>query len=216
MAKVGKKNRELRILRVRQRIAEMYCEGIPQHEIASKVGLSNSAISKHIAKIREFWASLMLASYDEKINAEVAKYTNLERISMDSWHKSCEVAKIRRNRVEKALRVITPATRDHPATTELIPIRMVDERESKASCGDPRFLEMAKSCIDARVKLLGLLREEAVTNNNVFLNFDSLFSSPIPAASPQSGKIRAYTADPIEEAIAHINDSPPAESSTGS
>lgn len=150
-AKHANKRSEFQKAYDRQRIAEMYLEGMYQDDIGKAVGLSQGQISGDLAFIQKQWLENTTMKLDEHKAKELAKIDNLERtywLDRERYLAAWESSRI--ERTKKRQRKSAKGVIDASIETE--------QRD-----GNPAFLDgMLKcnagidSCIDRRCKLLGL------------------------------------------------------------
>lgn len=65
-----------------QRIAEMYCRGLPQSAIARQIGVSRQQISYDLRALRKRWLQNAMRDFDARAAEELAKIDHLE---MEYW-----------------------------------------------------------------------------------------------------------------------------------
>jgi hypothetical protein len=139
----GPKRSPFQIQRDRQRIADWYCQGLTQADIAERLNkgrdftLSQQTISNDLCAIQKEWLASALRDFDEARAQELGKIDRLEREYWRGWERSCEDAETVRKEgsaggVEKVVKT------------------------EKGQAGDPRFLAGVERCIERRCKLLGL------------------------------------------------------------
>jgi len=137
------------IQRDRVKIAEMYCRGLYQSQIARNLKLSQQTISRDLKAIRKLWAERAVASFDQHVSNELAKIDNLERKYWEAWNKSLS----KKYKEKKSTSVGGKYDIDMNSTEVEL------ERD-----GNPAFLQGVERCINMRMKLLGL---EAPTKTDI-------------------------------------------------
>lgn len=125
------------------RVSQLYETGWKQYEIAEKVRVSPSQITKDLKKIRQAWKDSYVRDFDLAKAEELAKIDGLERTYWDAWERS-KTAKTRRSVRQKGQRA--------GAVPE--DIEMTDTTEE--SIGDVSFLRGIQWCINKRCEILGL------------------------------------------------------------
>ena len=134
--------------RDRMMIAEMYCRGVYQTQIARELDLARTTVTADLKVVRAIWRDRAVASFDQHVANELAKIDNLERTYWEAWEKSQRPRKSK----EKASSHISRneegriGAQSESASTEVEP-----ERD-----GNPNFLMGVERCIKQRIDLLGL------------------------------------------------------------
>lgn len=163
--------REMELLNRRYRVARMYMEGRPQHEIAAVVGVTDGVVAADLGRIREEWRKLSLLGIQERTEQELAKLDHVEAVAWEAWGRSCKDGEVVTERTESA-RVSVKGGKAPQHI--LVPTRTVQERTVRGSSGDPRFLDRIAWCVETRLKMLGLLKGDRVSVNTVMVNWDAL------------------------------------------
>ena len=117
-------------------VKDMYLRGDTQMEIAARFGLSQSQISRDIAKIQRRWRESSLIDINEAKQRELERIDTLEREYWAAWQASR--GEQQRSTVSKA-----------GDTSRAQVVKYVD-------AGDPRFLAGVQWCVEQRCKVLGL------------------------------------------------------------
>lgn len=142
-------------------IAELYLKGKPQQAIADHLAqnrdytVTQQTISRDIATIQQRWLDSSLTDYNAAKAQELARIDNLERVYWEQFEAS--KAQTIRRKVSKRDGSVIEVSQDVSNNT-----------------GDPRFLQGVMSCIEKRIKILGLdapTKMDTTTQNlNVDLN----------------------------------------------
>lgn len=199
----NKKNKDYILLERRMRVARLYCEGRTQSEIAKAVGIGMGTVSEDLAKIREYWLSLMMVDFDERKSTELAKIDHLEETAWRAWRRSVRPAQTRHVLVERGVRVVQERDKNgqpikgKAPISKMLPVREVDDTTEKTQAGDPRFLTIIRDCIQDRLKLMGLLEEKAATN--VYLDFGTILQQ-------KKQELEHHQGDVIENLIANVGE----------
>lgn len=120
------------------KVANLYCEGRCQWQIAAFLGLSQSTVSRDLAAVRQERKEARIGVVETCLQEELAKIDHLEKIAWEAWYRSCKDAFSRKTRtVEGADKRISEVIR-------------------RSQCGNPAFLERVAWCINRRCELLGL------------------------------------------------------------
>lgn len=122
----------------RAKIARYLLKGYEQQEIAAKMGLSESTISRDVKAIRKEWKESALMDFNEARNRELAALNLIERENWRAWMKS------------KRKDVVTTLSggegmNTHASTTE------------RERYGDDRYMKIIMWCHEQRAKLMGLV-----------------------------------------------------------
>jgi hypothetical protein len=72
----------------RQLIAEMYLRGMTQPAIARELGISQPAVSKHLARVRSEWVASAARDYGERVAEELARLDALEATAWEAYRRS--------------------------------------------------------------------------------------------------------------------------------
>lgn len=83
----------------RQRIAAMYCRGLSQVDIARAEGISQPAVSQHLAAAREEWLAATQRDYGARVADELARLAHLEATAWAAYQRSC--LPVRRGQTER-------------------------------------------------------------------------------------------------------------------
>lgn len=168
-ASTANKRTPFAIARDRLLIAEWYCQGVPQHEIADRLGtVSREQVKYDLAAIHAEWAAKRDRLLDEHKAEQLAKIDVMEREYWAEYLRSKEPFKRTVKHAESAKDEKQPQPTRAVVTTE--------ER-----LGDPRYLDGARWCIEQRCKILGLYAptrvaleqlEEAVREQATALGLD--------------------------------------------
>ena len=129
------------------RIADLYCRGVYQADIAAQLGVTRHQVGYDLNDLRGRWLAASVEKIDQRKADELARLDNLERIAWAAWERSCLDAEINH------VKTVRGKTNDDGA--KLPPIETL-EKTTKGQVGDPRFLERVGWCINKRCELLGL------------------------------------------------------------
>lgn len=166
----GPKRSHFQIQRDRQRIADWYCQGLTQADIAERLNagrdftLSQQTISNDLRAIQKEWLESSLRDFDEMRAEQLGKIDRLEREYWRGWERSCEDAETVR--------------KEGPASG----VEKIVKTE-KGQAGDPRFLSGVERCIERRCKLLGL---DAPVKQDITSDGKSIFDLDAWALSRQN------------------------------
>lgn len=193
---IGHRNREFATLRRRARVAKLYCEGYTAAEVAEQIECSPTTVHSDLKEIRALWLSLLHKDFDEVKAEQLAKIDHLESEAWKAWDESKKPAETEQTKVERAIKVTVKKDANgkpyKSEGTKLVPLSEHYTKTSQGRSGDPRFLQIVDNCIDRRLKILGLMDENKVTQ--VILSFDNLLRE-------QRDKLQQAMDDPIEQRI---------------
>jgi hypothetical protein len=159
----------------RKDAASLYCRGLPQRQIAERLGVTQAQISVDLKAIRKEWLESSLRDFDSVKAEQLAKLDEVERSAWDSWERSSKV-KVR------------------------MPDGSIEEQERP---GDPRFLDRVFSCIETRLKVIGAIKSPSVKvqQTQAILSWDELVQAS-PQARDENGK-DTYERE-IDRALQHL------------
>jgi len=127
----------------RTAIARLYLQALPQMEIARRLGLNQSTVSRHLKTLQQEWLAARVRDLDAHTSRELARIDLVEQEAWTQWERSKEYAD-------------TTITEQQQGGAAGIGRRARVQKISKVQCGDPRYLQVIDDCIDRRAKLLGL------------------------------------------------------------
>ncbi len=123
----------------RSRVADLYLEGFTQPEIAARVGISQSQVSRDLKFCSKKWQEEAKEAIEEIKAKDLVKLDRLERKYHIGWRRSIEKQKTDRTKTSVS---------DGKLTTE-------SSSEEKTHIGDPRFLDGVLKCLTRRAEILG-------------------------------------------------------------
>ena len=135
---MGRGRDRAQLTRDRRRIADLYLQGKLQAEIAGKLGIDQSTVSRDLKALHREWQQSALVDIDKAKGQELARIDRLEREYWTAWQRSCEDAETVRQEGTKA-----------EGPSKII-------KTAKGQAGDPRFLQGVQWCIERRCKILGI------------------------------------------------------------
>lgn len=128
--------RKLVVLKRRADVAQLYLQGLGQSLIAQRLSVDQATVQRDLSKIRTHWRESAIRDFDATRDLELERLNMIERESWAAWERSQKPSQ-------------SADIRDDQPNS---PTR----KRIKNQHGDPRFLEVALRCNDARRKLLGL------------------------------------------------------------
>jgi DNA-binding transcriptional regulator LsrR (DeoR family) len=128
--------------RDRRLIANLYLKGEYQADIAASVGISQSAVSKELAKLQDEWRQSALVDIDTAKSRELAKIDTLELEYWAAWKRSQENAEVE-------------TTKMQGGTTDA-PNKLEKQKRVEGQVGDPRYLAGVQWCIERRCAIVGI------------------------------------------------------------
>ena len=140
MAK-GRKGRKPDVIRRdRAQIAALYCQGVLQIEIASRLGLSQQQVSYDLLAVRRQWLESSLRDFNSAKAEQLAKLDRIEGAAWEAFERS------------RQTKEITVQARDLTPNGDTDRVSVKKENQ----VGDPRFLEICHKCVERRCRILGL------------------------------------------------------------
>lgn len=127
-------------------VARLYLRGLPQHDIAAKLGISQTTVSQDLTAIRTYWLESCKLDMDAIKAKELAKLDALEMEYWRAWERS-------KQEHTKRTRTYVEGT-EKGKQAEGLPVTVTETVEQTS--GDPRFLAGIESCMLRRAKMLGL------------------------------------------------------------
>ena len=127
----------------RRKVASLYLRGVWQPEIAGMVGISQSTVSRDLAVVRKQWLKDAKADYDAKVAEQLAKIDAVELEAWTEWQKSKG-----RERTKRAVKKYGGKGGKMERTEETTTVETL--------LPEARYLEIVRTCIERRCKLLGL------------------------------------------------------------
>jgi hypothetical protein len=210
--------KKLAIVQRRQRVAELYLQGWQQEAIAAELAIRQPMVSEDLAKIRQAWRESAIRDFDAARDLELARLDRIEREAWAAWERSKQPSQ--------------SATVNGEAGSQTA------KRTVKHQNGDPRFLDIALRCNEARRQILGidsplklaettpdgqpLTREERLIHIQAILREQLGVAALLPGETEASDEGRPGAeaagvddgrgADPAQPAFALGHPSPPAAS----
>lgn len=129
------------------RIADLYCRGKTQAEIAEILGLSRQQIGYDLRDIQNRWEQAAVAKIDKRKARERGRLEHLLSVAWQAWERSCQDAEGTHVKTVKGRAA---------ANGTLLPDLTTLEKTTKGQAGDPRFLERVHACITKLCELEGL------------------------------------------------------------
>jgi transcriptional regulator with XRE-family HTH domain len=189
-----KKHHEIQAVKVDQRrpvIADLYCKGWTQEQIGEHLGISRGRVSQELVAMREIWRTEFLEAVDTMKAAEVRRILHLERTYWREFDKSCK----KRIYPKKADGEI-----DYDAPEDKVKVVEV--------LGDADLLAGIRGCIELRCKVLGLAKETAAPQMNVF-TVESVASAVVEARKAEENdrlaEVERLMMDVGEDGIARMS-----------
>lgn len=136
---MGRQRSVAQIARDRRNIADLYLQGWLQADIAKKVKINQSTVSRDLKALHKEWLKDSRLDFDKAKAREIAKIDNLEREYHAAW--------IRSQKDKEA------------SVTEKVEGKEARSRaqfRKEGQVGNPRFLEGVQWCIEKRCKIFGI------------------------------------------------------------
>lgn len=129
------------LARDKRQIARWYLAGMKQAEIAEKLGIDQSTVSRDLKALQAEWQESTLIDIDAERRKALARIDQLEIEYYEAWLRSCQPKET------EASKLVT----DQGAGERNEASLRTEQRD-----GDPRYLAGVQWCIERRCKLLGL------------------------------------------------------------
>lgn len=140
----GQKRNKTEVASDRREIERLYLrEKLTQEEIAERLKIDQSTVSRDLTAIRKQWEKERIKQRDEWTAEELARINMLEVTYWQAWAESVKDAEMERTK-----------TRPEGGTEEIF--------ERRGQSGNPAFLAGIQGCIDRKIKLLGLGADDKV------------------------------------------------------
>ena len=186
-------------------IAEMYCDGKTQTQIAKELGISQGRISQIIIEFREEVAARAAVAVADKVAIQTARLDGIFKEAKSAWEASKEYAVT--TVVKMALR--GGGSKSFKSQAKKVKAKFVkvgSEEKREGQCGNPVYLQVMKNTVDTILRLHNAFPKETTNNNVVIQQFDfSQFMDPIPCETP----LQVSPAQEVEKVIARELESQP-------
>lgn len=159
----------------REKVAAFYLKKLSQSEIARKLSIGQSTVSRDIAAVQEAWLQSSLFNLNARKAEELARLDRVEREAWEAWERS-----------QRDAETIVSETVDEDGEQ-----RSKDYKRTEGQCGDPRFLTAVMDCVEMRLKVLGIVKPGETNVNVVTINWDEIAK-------------RKPRVDPVEDRIATL------------
>ncbi len=187
----------------KKRATQLYLEGYAQFEIAIRLGVTQAAVSKIIKRVKKEWQTEVVTNTAAARNREIARLENIYKVAIKAWKRSkrnAESESISKEyaRLEKKMRKLKGRGDGKRSRCPLIVIKKKSDRKTMGQSGDPRFLYLAKECIETIAKIRGILEPE--TNNTQI--------TVLQVPWEQLSRLESRPSDVIEGKIASVRNLP--------
>ncbi len=135
-----------------RRVAELYLQSRTQDEIATLLDVNQATVSRDLAAIESYWAKAAIADLHTAKMRELTRIDSLEREYWEAWRRSQQEATKERVDVEGG--------RARNRSGEMVEVegKVKRVREKKGRDGNHYFLAGIQTCIETRIRILGLDR----------------------------------------------------------
>lgn len=142
------------MLERRAKIAKLILFGKPtQQEIADKLGLDHTTVSKHLKAIRDEWKQQAQEDIGEVIKHDLRKLDAIESEALEQWERS---KKDGQKKVAEGVSAAPKTGKAGKADDDGASMPNKVKIETWGQCGDPRYLKIILDCQERRAKLLGM------------------------------------------------------------
>lgn len=174
-------------------MSELFLLGWTQYEIANYMDLSRVNAEKDMAAIRNMWREYVASNYDRAKADELARLYHIEKMALEAFYESKENAET--------------ITEDEPLISEEGEVTKGRRKKKTQGTGggDPRFLEVARSAVAERCKILGLYapKQHQIKMQQTVLHLDRLSEEEMKTleralarqVEAQAGAVGQLTAD---------------------
>jgi hypothetical protein len=131
-----KRAKKVDIVRRRDRVADLYVQGLTQCAIAEELGVHQPTVCDDLKKIQRQWRESTVRNFDEAKEMELQKLDRVEREAWAAWERS-----------QKPAQSTTVEGDGTPKRSR----KTISQRN-----GDPRYLDTVLKCVAARRAILGL------------------------------------------------------------
>lgn len=124
----------------RRSVLALYLQGMAQHEVAARLGISPMSVSRDVRHIRKKWEAEAKADIATHVRRELAKLDAIEQEAWRGWERSVKIDTEHQERTREA------ASGTYKERKTIV----------KPSAGDPRYLDVVHKCVDRRCRILGV------------------------------------------------------------
>lgn len=181
--------RQAKALAKQEEIAKLYVRGMTQYAIAEKLGTTRDSVNAAIMAIRKRWRESTIASFDEKVSQQLAKYDAVESAAWEGWERSLRID------VTKSIEKIDG---DDGTTIK-------KKKQESEQAGNPAFLAVINKTIESRCRLLGLLDRKPEDESAVSSGC-SVVSIVVNSREEADG-LRTLTVDQYQQKLAESKQS---------
>lgn len=137
---MGRPRNQSEITRDRYEIARLYLKGELQADIASRLGINQSTVSRDLTFLHKQWLEATEINFSEAVALELQKINNLEVEYWQAWQRSLQVKE------SSTAKVISDSSGERNEVST----------KQEQMTGNESFLAGVRWCIDRRLKLFGL------------------------------------------------------------
>lgn len=177
------------LARDRQNISELYLKHYRQDEIAAKLGINQSTVSRDLKVIQEEWRKSSLMNMNEAKQRELTRIDELERTYWDAWERSKgEVKTTTRRGIAKVPKVSkVPGNDAVEEKSGPVPMSQEVTEHIETQVGDPRYLAGVMNCIERRCAILGIdaPKRQDITSGGEAIKGYTVLASPADWDAPK-------------------------------
>lgn len=130
-------------------VSNFYLQGLNQGDIATKVGIDQTTVSRTLKTLQAKWAEKSVMNIDARKRVELERIDLVEREAWQAWERS-KGDKTEQLTRSKAL----PSVKD-PSKLEVQPVTDIQQRKWVTE-GNPKYLNVIMECVERRCKILGI------------------------------------------------------------
>lgn len=202
----------------RVKVAALYVKGYSQSRIAEELQVSSQTVNKDLNALLIEWKALALRDFEERKAEELAKLNHLESIAWEAWQRSIDNTSINKRKVDQAPERRTSEQQNGRRSRlpeRLRTHRISEEITTHPEVGDNRFLDQVRSCIELRMKALGMFKQDVNNFNQLFIDWSGLYmganSTVNVDSSTSSNSIPSLSSTPIDTIEQRIIDMEPVD-----
>jgi len=161
------------IAKRRARVEEMYLAGVPNYEIAERLDVTTSVVSRDLKVVEDDYKNRQMVSRAGKVQAQLGRIGRIELEAWKSFHRSVGMIKKRVLKYEDVKDAHGKVVRDEDGIPMRVP-QLVEERE-EFKAGDAAFLNTLVRCAQERAQIEGTYAPTRAVEE-LYLGVDEVFS----------------------------------------
>lgn len=149
--------------RLRQ-VSRLYLAGRSASEIAEKLGCKESTAREYCDELLGRWMTNSESDFRQRLAMDLARIQHIENEALGAWERSKRPAQTVTRTLERVVAAGGTGP-DDDLFQEPVDAAMVCSQEvhsERGQCGDPRFLSLAKECVQERLRLMGAYKDSNI------------------------------------------------------